>query len=269
MDVRFYEYQLDPENKDVPDSAAHYCRIGWKLGLDPNRDFSTRGYLKDYPDVAAANINPFVHYLTLGRAEGRVAQPSAHRDPLADEIAQLRAYVDTSYYLQTYPDIAEAQLDPVEHFCVVGWREGRDPHPAFSTCYYLDSNADVAAAGINPYLHYVTVGQSEARAPLPPIPDETGGHDHPGTAGIRGDLETLRPHFDPVYYTARWADVRDMEIDPLLHYCNFGWKENRDPSAAFSTGHYLATNPDVAAAEINPFLHYIRKHPARDAVMRP
>jgi serralysin len=36
-----------------------------------------------------------------------------------------------------------------------------------------------------------------------------------------------------------------------------GWKEGRDPSAAFDTLGYLAANPDVAAAHVNPLDHYL------------
>ena len=268
IDDEFYRLQLGPDNIDILDLAAHYCSRGWKSGLDPNRDFSTGAYLEANPDVSMSGINPFFHYLTMGRNEGRMAQPSAVRDPLEAEIALLSAHVDTAYYLHRYPDIAAAGLDPVAHFCTTGWREGRDPHPLFSTHHYLTSNPDVAAAGINPYLHYVTIGKSEGRASLAPMSDaapeqapmsDAAPEQAPmsDAAVARNDLETLRPHFDAIYYTARWPDVLDTEIDPLLHYCDFGWKEHRDPSAAFSTRHYLEANPDIAAAGINPFWHYI------------
>lgn len=259
IDEEFYRLQLGPDSSDIHNLAAHYARIGWKLGLDPSPDFSTHAYLEAYPDVAKSGINPFLHYVTKGRSEGRVAQPAVARDPLEAEIALLRAHVDTAYYLHRYPDIAAAGMDPVAHFCANGWREGRDPHPLFSTDFYLSANPDVVAVGINPYLHYVTAGQSEGRAALPPAPEATVARDV---------IETLRPHFDPVYYTAHWADVADSGIDPLVHYCDIGWKEHRDPSYAFSTRHYLEANPDVAAAGLNPFWHYIvvGRHEGRTAL---
>ena len=46
-------------------------------------------------------------------------------------------------------------------------------------------------------------------------------------------------------------------INPLLHYETYGWKEGRDPSAAFSTSQYLATYADVKAAGVDPLLHYV------------
>ncbi|MET0428252.1 MAG: hypothetical protein ABW026_07110, partial [Microvirga sp.] len=46
-------------------------------------------------------------------------------------------------------------------------------------------------------------------------------------------------------------------VDPLAHYDSFGWKEGRDPSAAFDNELYLARNPDVKAAGLDPLAHYL------------
>jgi hypothetical protein len=71
--------------------------------------------------------------------------------------------LDPDWYLQTYPDVARAGLDPLHHYMEIGWREGRDPGPDFATSAYLRANADVARSGINPLLHYVEFGHSEGR----------------------------------------------------------------------------------------------------------
>ena len=48
---------------------------GWREDADPNRRvFSVKDYLESYPDIAAAEVNPFVHYLSAGRAEGRTGR---------------------------------------------------------------------------------------------------------------------------------------------------------------------------------------------------
>lgn len=65
------------------------------------------------------------------------------------------------------------------------------------------------------------------------------------------------PLFDPAYYLAHNADVAAAGLDPLLHYATFGWKEGRDPSASFSTSHYLAVNQDVKLAGLDPLQHYL------------
>ena len=53
------------------------------------------------------------------------------------------------------------------------------------------------------------------------------------------------------------AETRAAGVNPLQHYHDFGWREGRDPSAAFDTQGYLVNNPDVAAANIDPLEHYL------------
>lgn len=91
-------------------AAEHYFRNGGLLGHDPGPGFSTKGYLKKYPDVADARMNALYHYEMHGRSEGRtivlVANDSPDTDPalIASRIdndrkiwpeAKARAYVAT------------------------------------------------------------------------------------------------------------------------------------------------------------------------------
>ena len=64
--------------------------------------------------------------------------------------------------------------------------------------------------------------------------------------------------FDPLNYLITYADIRKADIDPLMHFVKYGWKEGRNPSASFDTTFYLASNADVTQAKINPLVHYIR-----------
>ena len=45
---------------------------------------------------------------------------------------------DTSYYLESNPDVAGAGINPLEHYLTWGAAEGRDPNPLFDTSYYLE-----------------------------------------------------------------------------------------------------------------------------------
>jgi hypothetical protein len=74
FDTAFYRRQSGPTRLDP---VRHYLRVGAKAGLDPNPAFSTLMYVARYPDVGLAGVNPLVHYRQDGRAEGRVAAPSA------------------------------------------------------------------------------------------------------------------------------------------------------------------------------------------------
>ncbi|MEO0417717.1 MAG: glycosyltransferase [Pseudomonadota bacterium] len=52
----------------------HYLASGWREGLDPSMNFSTRGYLDLYPDVTEGDINPLIHFVLHGQFEGRHIQ---------------------------------------------------------------------------------------------------------------------------------------------------------------------------------------------------
>jgi Ca2+-binding RTX toxin-like protein len=54
-----------------PGALAHFSSMGWREGRDPSQAFSLAAYLDDNPDVEAAGINPLLHYLEYGWAEGR------------------------------------------------------------------------------------------------------------------------------------------------------------------------------------------------------
>lgn len=69
--------------------------------------------------------------------------------------------------------------------------------------------------------------------------------------------ELLEPWFDADYYLSVNRDVRDEGIDPLEHYCAYGWRERRNPSRSFDVEYYLANNPDVISADVDPLLHYV------------
>ncbi len=167
----------------------------------------------------------------------------------------IRQHFDAPFYLSQNPDVEQAGIDPLVHFVLWGWREGRDPNPDFSTSFYLLDNPEVSEADVNPFFHYVTVGAAEGKSARPPMQDPlpNAEHEHKATEAIR----LLRPHFDAQFYLQANPDIAEAGIDPLVHYFNHGWKENRDPTPEFSTFAYLKHNSDVAAAGVQPFWHYI------------
>jgi glycosyltransferase involved in cell wall biosynthesis/GT2 family glycosyltransferase len=158
-------------------------------------------------------------------------------------------HFDPEFYLNQNPDVAASKVDPAIHYLTHGWREGRDPSAHFSTTGYLAMYPDVASGGMNPLVHYLRYGQHENRAPGRDLPLD----DAALIAKIRSS-----GLFDAKFYLATNPDVAAAEIDPVVHYLNFGWREGRDPSKHFGSSSYLASNPDVAAAGINPLVHYLQ-----------
>ena len=252
----------------------HFMIHGWREMRDPAPWFSTAAYLRSYPDIEEAGLNPFYHYVAHGRAEGRIAAPAGL--PLEEEepweVTSIRQGLDRDFYAG---QLREAGIDPTgADLALHYWREGAamglDPSPDFSTSHYVKAHEDVVAARINPFAHYLEEGRKEGRStkalavrkeastvqkkPAPPVEPvlkaerKLANNDH---------RELLATAFDPAYYLAANPDVADARIDPLDHFMNNGWREGRNPNLSFSVSHYLDFYPDVAEAGINPFLHYL------------
>jgi hypothetical protein len=204
------------------DPLEHWCGFGWQEGRNPNFYFDATWYLHHNPDVAAARLNPLLHYMRHGDREGR--QPAPYFDP---------AWYRTAYGIADQ-DVA------LRHF--LGSRAtGRyAPTPELYAVPLLPVYRAVVEAGEDPFAHAVEHAAREGReaSPDPSIVRDTG-------------------LLDPNYYLINGSDVHDAELDPVQHFCRFGWREGRKPNLYFDTNWYLRTNPGVARMRINPLVHYI------------
>jgi hypothetical protein len=77
--------------------------------LKKSKLFNKKWYLKTYPDVKKAKINPIKHYILHGAFEGR--NPSKH--------------FNTTHYLNSNPDVKKAEMNPLYHYIKFGINEGR------------------------------------------------------------------------------------------------------------------------------------------------
>jgi uncharacterized coiled-coil protein SlyX len=75
--------------------------------------FDTEFYVSANPDVRIGNLEPRMHYLCSGAAEGRDPSP----------------WFKTAFYLAEYPDVAAAGINPLVHYVTIGAQEGRLPRP--------------------------------------------------------------------------------------------------------------------------------------------
>ena len=73
FDYEFYENTYDDFNGDA---LTHYLTEGFKQGKLPSLDFDPDVYYRLYPDVEVAGINPLLHYVAHGKAEGKYIQQS-------------------------------------------------------------------------------------------------------------------------------------------------------------------------------------------------
>ena len=123
------------------DLLLHYASYGGSEGRNASAQFDGARYLAENPDVAAAGMNPLVHFLYHGRFEGRQYYEVGNLDgttwtvPIVAALAALRALQDDSplvddfFYNIENPDVAAAGIDPDVHYALYGQQEGRQREP--------------------------------------------------------------------------------------------------------------------------------------------
>src|SRR6201999_2944483 len=105
---------------------------------------------------------------------------------------------------------------------------------------YLQAYANDPASGGDPFVHYLDDVIKAGKEAFP-------------------DLDIVRASgvVDPNYYLINGSDVHEAQLDPVEHFCRYGWQEFRKPNIYFDMHWYLDTNPVVARMKINPVVHYI------------
>lgn len=115
--------------------------------------FDEKFYVENNPDIAAAGLDPVLHYVMYGAAEGRNPHP----------------LFDSRYYWSRNPEVAQAGINPLYHFWIQGAASGCNPHPGFDLAWYTAAYPEVREAGINPLVHYTREGAGKGYRPLPPF----------------------------------------------------------------------------------------------------
>ena len=141
-------------------SLLHFLLRGAYQGRQPHPLFDPAFYLRKYPDVAAAGVNPLCHYLKHGAAEMRQPHP----------------LFDPRFYLDRNPDVRRAGVNPLVHYVRHGAAEDRKPHPLFEPSHYRNS-----CAGRNLLVHFLESG-AQAASPHPLFDCEAYLDAHPDAA---------------------------------------------------------------------------------------
>jgi len=72
---------------------------------------------------------------------------------------------DAEFYLFHNPDVAAANVNPLDHYNIFGWHEGRDPSVGFDSTSHASAYPDVAAAERQPG-RALAFGIFEGRSPF-------------------------------------------------------------------------------------------------------
>lgn len=303
FDERHYHSQVQAKDMRERTPLEHYLLVGFKKSKNPNTWLDGKYYLKANKDVAASGMSPLEHFIRYGfyeqrapsrnsscneippgalsrlRAMGASSDARLPRDvhyKLCAELARESGLLDLEWMLQQYPDLKSA--DVALHYCVHGYKEGRNPNEYFNTKWYASR---YKLEGENPLIHYITKGWRQGLNPsfrfdarkyidtyLPGQPDVEPLRYHleegasKGHQPIRFDYGNKDCHLiaesglmDFEWMSLKYPDLK--ETDHLLHYCTFGHEEGRYPNPFFDSSWYRHKYLD--GSKENPLIHYIEK----------
>src|SRR4051794_31714904 len=96
---------------------------------------------------------------------------------------------DVDYYLWKNRVVLDGGQNAFQHYVLIGWKHGFDPHPLFRTDHYLLQTGSLNEPAL---CHYLRVGY----------------------------LDKISPHplFDFDYYYNLRPDVRKEGVEPISHY---------------------------------------------------
>jgi len=175
---------------------------------------------------------------------------------------------DADWYLNRYPDVREAKIDPALHYVRMGGVEGRWPNPLFDPDWFA-RHAGSRGGRKTPLERYLDLPVAERPSTHPLIDPDwyrqrhsdrlSPDHDVLEHFLVNGAAQARSPHpaFDSAWYLARYPDVREAGANPLSHYLEFGAAEGRNPNPYFDSAWYASRNLAADGEDLNPLVHYL------------
>lgn len=223
--------------------------------------FSSEYYLTCNPDLQKAGVDPARHYLLHGWRE--------HRNP--------SALFSTEKYLFDNPDVVRSGINPLLHYLRSGRMEGR-PIVLPEGSPEIISNVTSENLSLMPNqnlvdIHSIAHHQGLYQTSDPSVADTDGSTIN---LTIDAEVQIIKKSglFDVPFYLAMNQELGLVPDNAVRHYCEYGWREGRDPSVDFDSRSYLASYSDIRNAGLNPFWHYIvagaseLRHAAPDSATR-
>ncbi len=204
--------------KQVPEASGqalqHYAARTAGDMRCPTPFFDAAGYLAEYADVAAAQVDPLVHFARAGAAQ--------NRDP--------HALFDTAWYRTTH--LAGAtDINPLAHWLRDGAAAGLPPHPLFPGLKPNDTALSLASASAAPSVSIIIPiygRQRDTVRCLYAVARNSG--DVPFEVILADD----RPA-DPIAPSLAWVRGLRTHVNPV----NMGFLHNCNAAARLARGRHI------------------------------
>jgi hypothetical protein len=143
------------QGRKNPDGSQRF----WQHDIDAGSTVTVK--------VSGGNVSMQTETNTVIGVTANPAPPTVATPPAA--APTVASMSDAAWYLTTYPDVAAAKMDALDHYARFGWKEGRHPGPKFNTLKYLAAYPTVVG---NALLDYVQSGFAAGRTAFPVLPGD-------------------------------------------------------------------------------------------------
>lgn len=299
----YFPVQWYRERAGIPadtDALLDYADRGEGLGLPPGPHFDPVWYRDVYH--LESEFSPLAHFLAhrvggwfapcrflwsvantpfdASTPDGRDRfLPYLAAGAEAPDMALLAAsgLFDPNHYLVSNPDVIDAGLPPLFHFCTFGWEEARNPNAYFDIKWYVATNPEVERLRINPLVHYLLVGEPRGRRPMVyfepdwyrttnGLSDATSPLAH-FLANRHGQHVSPNSLFDPTWFIARTGRGVRRRHDPFSYYLFAGTWNDMLPSAAFDAIAWRKRNRGRRSRHFTGLLHPDKDNPLVDYML--
>ena len=245
FDKQWYLQEYDIS--DSIDITCHYLIIGQVLNYKPNEEFNVNNYIEEFN---LDNENPVIHYLannwsSIAFEENNEMEPFNIEECVEYTLIKESGLFDENYYYETYKDIHEKAL---EHFIRYGYRENRKPNENFNVYSYYKEYPSLKEDNINPLIHYILNQDYSIEENVSDV-----------SSNNSEDYELLKnsKYFDSENYLKYNPNLKATD-DPIEYFIEKGYKEEYLPSKYFNHLWYNDKNWDVKNNDINPLIHYLK-----------
>jgi hypothetical protein len=146
LDPAWYARRVGVPVGSADELVEHYLANGAPAGIAPNEAIAK---LQDPPTPGAREKTP-------------PTIPNEDDPQLLREIELVRTsgLFDAHFYTETHDGLVPEDVDPLLHFCRVGWRQVLRPRADFDPWWYWTNHLDAGREELNPFVHYVLIGRA-------------------------------------------------------------------------------------------------------------
>ena len=236
FDFKFYLKNYRDARLANKSPLEHYITYGLYKNRKPNEWFDPVWYKEYYQDVKEDGGAPLIHYILFGVGEFRFANEEEY-----NEYISLENIFNHEDYKNRYEDFLNfpKEFDFLWHYVHHGKKEGREYAPLASEediqplADTLDSNLDSTAKDLNDTEKHEYHILSNSNIDFSKY-FSLNNHPFISNDAIIDYIKNWRNYtpiipdmFDTSYYLFSYPDIKEANINPLVHFLSSGEKEGR------------------------------------------